>query len=261
MKTEEIGLPTSVTPDSLDEFSQLETRVFNRIEQQSVRLGAHEVETTYVVDPKLRDEFGEASLRSYRAIRRNLSREELVSPSDILAFEAGVHGAPHFPPFGTPHHLSGGPSYLDFCVFLERAISCPVETLRSTTSEGIKAPFRSGQVSASDEALERLRKFRSWKDNWDGEGGLRPDLQTINAAIYLLSLIANTYREFGVHLSPDGRPVFFPRNSEWSGEIVVEDPNHISYEFRRGTELRDEYDLPFDGRRLPDKLRAALDLL
>ena len=110
----------------------------------------------------------------------------------------------------------------------------------------------------SDRALLRLRQFKSWPENWDAEGGAKPDRINIDRAIALLSQIATKPISFGVGLDADSRPMFSIRDSAYDGHIVVEPNGAVSFFFQRGTEILDDYDLAFDGQSLPGALEQAL---
>lgn len=114
------------------------------------------------------------------------------------------------------------------------------------------------QLSDSDKALERLRAFLDWPDNWDGEGAPAPRRDHINSAINLLALLRNTHRSFAVHLTADAQPIFFPRWLECTGEIVIEDNESLSFRFDQRGHTSEGYMIDFDGRRLPQELKDAL---
>ena len=114
------------------------------------------------------------------------------------------------------------------------------------------------QLSASEMALARLRTFLTWSSNWDGEGAPAPVHSHIDLAINLLSLLHNTHRDFSVHLTADSHPVFFPRWLECRGEIVIEDEEHLSFWLDQRGLINEGYMIPFDGKKLPEKLKAAI---
>ena len=117
-------------------------------------------------------------------------------------------------------------------------------------------------VSATNHALSRLRKFRTWQDNWDGEHAPAPAQANLDVAERLLSLLANTQLEFSVGLDADARPMFNLRSPRWDGYIVVEEGGMISFTFADGDVAPlDGFDLPFDLRSLPSELEAVLPQL
>jgi hypothetical protein len=121
--------------------------------------------------------------------------------------------------------------------------------------------FEPGTTGVEDKALVRLRSFGKWQRNWDGEGAPAPKAAAIDAAIVLLSLLQNTYRSFAVHLDGDARPIFFLRESDWEGEITVENAHHVSFDFRRGSDVHSESEVAFDRKKLPQSLMAAIALV
>lgn len=120
------------------------------------------------------------------------------------------------------------------------------------------SPINAQQVNSADEALTRLRTFQNWKDNWDGEGGSSPDPQLLDFAMQVLSLIANYHNSFVVHLNSDSQPVFYVRNSEWKGEITIEEQGIISYRFKKDEILHEEYDVSIENNTLPVHFSYAL---
>jgi hypothetical protein len=131
----------------------------------------------------------------------------------------------------------------------------------SLTSTSKPLEFKSGTTGVEDKALVRLRSFKKWRKNWDGEGAPAPKATAIEAAIALLSLLQNTYHSFAVHLDGHARPVFFLRQSDWEGEITVEDAHHVSFDFRLGSDVHSDFEVAFDGEELPQSLIEAIALV
>lgn len=129
----------------------------------------------------------------------------------------------------------------------------------TTATSSIAGQIAEGRSSPYDRALARLRSFRCWGENWDGEHAPLPNHGLINTAIDVLSLLEVTHVPVSVHLDADSRPIFFIRESEWTGEINVEDRQHISFELRSADNILDGCDLEFDGAALPIALRKAID--
>lgn len=114
-------------------------------------------------------------------------------------------------------------------------------------------------VQATDRNLARLRRFRTWGENWDGEGAPAPDAASLNVAVRLLSLLAHEHAVLSVGLDADSRPMFNLRDSLYEGHIVVEAGGELSFSFSRGeSEVMDDFDLAFDGRSIPATLKSAL---
>lgn len=125
------------------------------------------------------------------------------------------------------------------------------------TSEA-NAPFAVARPAPASEAQARLTRFRHWGPNWDNDGAAAPDMEAIESAVSLLALIEEAGKAVAVHLDANGRPVFFLRDSDWRGEIVVEDRRHLSFEFERGDVLFDDYGVEFGNRSLPEALQTAI---
>lgn len=117
-------------------------------------------------------------------------------------------------------------------------------------------------TSTIDAVMERLRSFKTWDENWDGEGAPKPDHDIINAAIRLFSLLAPGAQEFGVSLDSNSIPTFYVRDSVYTGHIAVEREDEISFFFRKHDgEVIEEYEVRFGQREIPPPLQAALRLV
>lgn len=77
--------------------------------------------------------------------------------------------------------------------------------------------------------LERLRAFRSWKDNWDAEGSKAPDPAVLETASKIFALLS-VHRVPTVALSADGDPMFI-YGAPLHGEVVVTGIDQIDYFF------------------------------
>ena len=130
-----------------------------------------------------------------------------------------------------------------------------------TANDNDPSLLRQSDTPDIDQALSRLRKFKTWKDNWDGEGGKTPDPVIIDKAISLLSLLVPTRLKFGVGLDAESQPMFNLRNSSYDGHIVIERGGTISFFFQRREQALGDDDLPFDGRTLPGELAQVLPVL
>lgn len=78
-------------------------------------------------------------------------------------------------------------------------------------------------ISASIDALARLRTFSTWKVNWDGEGAPAPTLSSIDTATNLLGILDGALIETPkVALNAFGQPMFMlaADGAEMSATIV-----------------------------------------
>ena len=130
---------------------------------------------------------------------------------------------------------------------------------QSDPSASIAAPENTS--SAASDNLGRLISFVAYRANWDGDGAQAPNIDALAAASHLLSHIASYPLTFVVHLNSDGEPVFFLRDSEYDGEIVVHNANEISFSFDRGGELLEEFRIQFENAHLPVSLANALNVI
>ena len=113
-------------------------------------------------------------------------------------------------------------------------------------------------VQVSGRNLARLRAFRGWSGNWDGEGAPAPDIASLGVAERLLSLLAYEHPVLSVGLDADSRPMFNLRESVYEGHIVVETGGELSFSFYYKGCVLDGFYLAFDGRSIPQPLKTAL---
>lgn len=105
--------------------------------------------------------------------------------------------------------------------------------------------------------LQRLRTFRNWKDNWDGEGAPAPEKEALDTSTKVLALLVASGASPKVQLNSDGLPVFSIYGDGLDGEVVVTSKDTIEYYFH-GDEPVGQSDVPFDGVKLPDELICQL---
>lgn len=86
-------------------------------------------------------------------------------------------------------------------------------------------------VDNSSAILNRLRTFKSWTKNWDGEGAASPNLAAIETASNFLSLWSPGKTKPEIALTHDGLPMFVVANSRLFGEIIVNADDTIDYFF------------------------------
>jgi hypothetical protein len=110
--------------------------------------------------------------------------------------------------------------------------------------------------------LDRLRLFQTWGANWDAEGASAPNIEALEVAQDLLSLLPNSDGKTAlkVTMDPEGLPFFFLTREHDSGEISINEDFTIDYFFdlEDGTIVSCGFGLPFDRRSLPEELNAFL---
>lgn len=104
-------------------------------------------------------------------------------------------------------------------------------------------------------ALGRLRKFKTWHENWNAEGAPAPDHQLIEAASNLLGLVGR-YQSPKVMLSSDAVPMLLFSDAHFDGEITISAKNEIEFYFSAPMEVGDT--VPFDGMSIPPALLGIL---
>lgn len=116
------------------------------------------------------------------------------------------------------------------------------------------APIDFTVISSPElDALDRLRQFKAFKYNWDGEHGAAPQAGAVDSAIILLSLLAAHGVSPKVMLNADGSPLLLINKGSVRGEIAVSSPTTIEFYFDVcGGEA--EVDVQFDGKSIPKVL-------
>ena len=113
-------------------------------------------------------------------------------------------------------------------------------------------------VSASMDALERLRGFAFWPENWDGAGAPAVSLDVLDAATNLFGLIDNlTYVTPSVALNAHGEPMFMLLDEAYEVSVTLVSPNTVHY-YVHADGIEDGGSARFDGRRTPSKVASAL---
>lgn len=79
--------------------------------------------------------------------------------------------------------------------------------------------------------LNRLRTFKGWSKNWDGEGAAAPNLAAIETASNFLSLWSPKKTRPEIALSHHGFPMFVIADARLFGEIIVNSDDTIDYFF------------------------------
>lgn len=86
-------------------------------------------------------------------------------------------------------------------------------------------------VDNSSVILNRLRTFKGWAKNWDGEGAASPNLAAIETASNFLSLWSPRKTKPEITLTHDGLPMFVIANSRLFAEIIVNGDSTVDYFF------------------------------
>lgn len=105
--------------------------------------------------------------------------------------------------------------------------------------------------------LERLRSFKGWADNWDGEGSKAPAADVLDASTKIFSLLS-VHRVPKVMLTADGQPMF-SFSGDVRGEVVMTAVDRFDYFFAGPGEPADE-DVHFDGFSLPAQLTEHIEI-
>lgn len=106
-------------------------------------------------------------------------------------------------------------------------------------------------------ALQRLRRFKAFKANWDAEHSAAPNLEAIDSAIVMLSLLSAHGLTPKVALASEGAPMLLFSQGSFKAEIVVKASNLFDY-YVDTPEGDGEEDIAFDGRSLPANLLNQL---
>jgi hypothetical protein len=102
-------------------------------------------------------------------------------------------------------------------VFLSKTSKDPVEVKPSADNSSV--------------ILNRLRTFKGWTKNWDGEGAASPNLAAIETASNFLSLWSPRKTKPEIALTHAGLPMFVIANGRLFGEIIVNDDDTVDYFF------------------------------
>lgn len=115
-------------------------------------------------------------------------------------------------------------------------------------------------TSAAIQALQRLRMFSTWKENWDAEGAPAPDLDAIEAASNLLGFMKSYQIDPTAMLDAFGKPMFLFNLQGVEAEINLTTGDELDYLFvpqQPGEELV-EVGVPFDKTSMPASLDEIL---
>jgi hypothetical protein len=104
----------------------------------------------------------------------------------------------------------------------------PIISLGKTSKEPVEVK---PSVDNNSVILNRLRTFKDWKRNWDGEGAASPNLAAIETASNFLSMWTPKKTKPEITLTHDGLPMFVIADSSLFGEIIVNGDDTVDYFF------------------------------
>lgn len=122
----------------------------------------------------------------------------------------------------------------------------------SQPSAILSAPARSPLI----DAVNRLKAFKTWTENWDMEGAAAPNVDAIEAAIGLVELIERKGIVPAVALNSDGDPMLMFQRGGVPGEVVVTSAHSLEYYMNYDEPLGG--DVPFDGVNLPNEIASLI---
>lgn len=112
-------------------------------------------------------------------------------------------------------------------------------------------------ITAPVRAIERLRSFKSYGENWDAEGAPAPNPEAIDAAVNLVGFLAPFRGRLRVALDALGQPLILLSAGAAEAELTVVDERRIEFSVLGDTDDAD-VDVIFDGTTLPERLRGPL---
>jgi hypothetical protein len=134
-----------------------------------------------------------------------------------------------FAPPAAVHALSWQNSTVEEVYFMPTKAGKKIDArLDNTSKEPVKVR---PSVDNSSVILNRLRTFKGWAKNWDGEGAIAPNLAAIETASNFLSLWAPQKVKPEITLTHDGLPMFVIANPRLFGEIIVNSDSTVDYFF------------------------------
>lgn len=121
-------------------------------------------------------------------------------------------------------------------------------------------PYVQVETSPMVRALNRLRLFKNWGENWDAEGAPEPDKAAIDYASELLGYLKSYPIEPTAMLDSIGKPLLLFEYGGKEGEISVGPNGALDFVFDNPEgDLEAEADVEFDASTLPPSLEALLD--
>lgn len=113
--------------------------------------------------------------------------------------------------------------------------------------------------TAAVQALQILRQYREWKDNWDAEGAPAPSSEAIDIAQNLLGHLRSFPIDPTAMLDANGNPLLLLKYAGGEGEINVHRNALLDFILQRPDgEPEVEADLPVDADGVPGPLDEAL---
>lgn len=156
---------------------------------------------------------------------------------------------------------------LSFCRHLWSAAAAGMSPIDQLSISSCSTPvFRRAYAPVSTPAgvlaLQRLRTFLTWSDNWDAEGAPAPDPKAIEAAQQILGFIQSYSVQLSTMLDANGHPMFFLRFPGGEGEININGDHLIDFAITLpNAETEAETDLEVSSEGLPPALTAVMQRL
>ncbi len=145
-----------------------------------------------------------------------------------MLFPIPIHIQTLAPPAAV-HALSWQNSTVEEDYFMPTKAGKKIDArLDNTSKEPVKVR---PSVDNSSVILNRLRTFKDWTKNWDGEGAASPNLAAIETASNFLSLWSPKKTKPEITLTHDGLPMFVIANSQLFGEVIVNGDDTVDYFF------------------------------
>jgi hypothetical protein len=132
-------------------------------------------------------------------------------------------------PPATVHTLSWQNSTVEEVYFVPPNTRKKLDARLGNTSKELVEVIPS--IDHNSVILNRLRTFKGWTKNWDGEGAASPNLAAIETASNFLSLWSPRKTKPEITLTHDGLPMFVISNSRLFGEIIVNGDSTVDYFF------------------------------
>ncbi len=162
------------------------------------------------------------------------------------------------PPVGYDFDSWSGGSGRHVVAPVERSIDSYLPRTVDRTNLTVSEIASFAPVSASIEALDRLRKFQSWGANWDGENAPPPKKQAIESATIVLGLLEDVLVHTpSVTLNAHGEPMFMLVKGSLDLSVTIPSPKTIHF-YVSNDEFEDGGSARFNGEHLPKSLATAL---
>lgn len=121
-----------------------------------------------------------------------------------------------------------------------------------------QVPSVNAPVSSALKAIERLRKFEGWGDNWDAEGSPAPEAESLDAAVVLVGFLKQQKLEIAATLESQGKPMLFISGDGGEGEVTVNSARSIDFVLFGVNGDDAGTDIAFDMNSIPNQLADSL---